>query len=186
MGFGRGNARDGTGDFERFIGGLRELGLDVVFVIDATGSMGWLVDQVKDRVRLLADWIRQLVPVTRFGVVAYRDLDSPEFVTRVLPLTLSARRVERFLEVLGTEGGGDIPEAVDAGLEAAIGEAGFRADAKRVIIVLGDAPPHAERLPAALSLASAFHAAGGTVTTVDTSFDANPRVAAAGLVILPW
>jgi putative intracellular protease/amidase len=181
VGFGRGNARDGTGDFERFIGGLREVGLDVVFVIDATGSMGWLVDQVKDRVQGLSGWLRRLVPVTRFGVVAYRDVDGPGFVTKVLPLTLSARRVRRFLEELETEGGGDIPEAVEAGLAAAIDEAGFRPDAKRVIIVLGDAPPHDDRLPTALALARDFHAAGGTVTTVDTSFDANPQVAAARL-----
>jgi len=180
-GFGRGNASGGAGEFERFIGGLREVGLDVVFVIDATGSMGWLVDQVKERVNGLSGWLRRLVPLTRFGVVAYRDVDDPGFVTKVLPLTLSARRVERFLAALGTEGGGDIPEAVDAGLAAAIAEAGFRPDARRVIIVLGDAPPHDERLPVAVGLARDFHAAGGTVATVDTSFDANPRVAAARL-----
>lgn len=175
---GVGNARAPSGSFEEYVGGIRQVGLDVVFVIDATGSMGWLIADVKGRVLELARWMRELVPVTRFGVVAYRDDDDPEFLTRVQPLTLDARKVARFLQRLEAYGGGDSPEDVHAGLEAAIDEAGFQADSHRVILVLGDAPPHPERMGETVALVRDFHAKGGTVTLVDTSFDANPTIAA--------
>ncbi len=175
---GSGNARAPVGSFEAYVGGMRQVGLDVVFVIDATGSMGWLIADVKGRVLELAAWMRELVPVTRLGVVAYRDGDDPEFLTRVQPLTLDARKVAAFLSRLEARGGGDSPEDLHAGLAAAIGEAGFQADAHRVILVLGDAPPHAEGMGETLTLVRDFHATGGTVTLVDTSFDANPTIAA--------
>lgn len=180
-GFGPGNGWGTRGTFQEFVGGLRQSGLDVVFVIDATGSMGWLIHEVKERVVALASAIRSLVPVTRFGVVAYRDDDDPEFLVRVEPLTLQTSRIERFLDRLEARGGGDVPEAVDAGLRAAIERAGWKAGSHRVIIVIGDAPPHAQRIEQTLALARQFHAEGGVVTTVDVRFDANPSLAAARL-----
>jgi len=181
MGIGRGNATGVGGSFQQYVGELRQVGLDVVFVIDATGSMGWLISEVKDHVDAMAASIRRLVPVTRFGVVAYRDYDDPEFVTLVEPLTLNVGRVHAFLDQLQARGGGDPPEAVDAGLQTAMQRAGWKADSKHVIVILGDAPPHPERMQATLDLARSFHAGGGTVTAIDVSFDANPKVAAARL-----
>lgn len=180
-GVGAGNGTAPQGTFGEYIGGVRQAGLDVVFVVDATGSMGWLIDEVKGQVRRLADWTRRLVPVTRFGVVAYRDDDDPEFLVRTQPLTLSVDKVQRFLDGLEARGGGDVPEGVDAGLRAAIEKAGWKSDSKKVIVILGDAPPHPERLAETLELARGFRAAGGTITTVDVSFDANPEIAAARL-----
>jgi hypothetical protein len=178
-GAGAGNSKGNVGTFEEYVGGLRQIGLEVVFVIDATGSMGWLVESVKDRVRTLSEWIRELVPVTRFGVVAYRDDDDPEFLTRVEPLTLSIGKLRRFLEDLESRGGGDTAEGVTAGLRAAIEKSGWTRDTKKVIVIIGDAPPHAEQMAEALALARSFHERGGSVTTVDVSFDANPEIVAA-------
>lgn len=177
-GFGAGNAAAAAGSFQEYVGGLRQAGLDVVFVIDATGSMGWLIDEVKERVRDLSDWIRRLVPVTRFGIVAYRDEDDPEFLTRVQPLTLNIGKVRRFLGRLEARGGGDIPEAIVAGLHKAIEDVGWRSDSKKIIVIVGDAPPHPGDLREILELTRAFRASGGRVATVDVSFDANPELAA--------
>ncbi len=180
-GAGGGNSEDAAGTFAEYVGGLRQIGLEVVFVIDATGSMGWLIQSVKERVRTLSEWIRELVPVTRFGVVAYRDDDDPEFLTRVQPLTLSVGKLYRFLGDLESRGGGDVPEGVAAGLRAAIDKAGWTRDTKKVIVIIGDAPPHPEEMAEALALAQQFRKRGGSVTTVDVSFDANPQIAAARL-----
>jgi hypothetical protein len=180
-GVGGGNASGGIGSFQEYVGGLRQAGLDVVFVIDATGSMGWLIADVKDRVRALADWIRDLVPVTRFGVVAYRDDDDPEFLVRVQPLTLRIDRVHDFLDRLEARGGGDTPEGVVAGIEAAIARTGFRADSRRVILVVGDAPPHPEEMQKGLAAAREFARTGGTLSVLDVSYDANPQLVAARL-----
>jgi len=180
-GSGTGNAAAPEGTFQEYVGGLRQAGLDVVFVIDATGSMGWLIDEVKGRVRDLSDWVRRLVPVTRFGIVAYRDDDDPEFLTRVQPLTLNIGKVRRFLDRLEARGGGDIPEAVEAGLRKAIEDSNWKGDSQKIIVIVGDAPPHPHDMTATLELAREFRAKGGRVATVDVSFDANPEIAAARL-----
>ena len=182
-GVGAGNGTAAAGSFTEYVGGLRQSGLDVVFVIDSTGSMGWLLGEVKDRVRALSSWIRTLVPVTRFGVVVYRDEDDPEYVTQIQPLTLNIGRVRRFLDDVEAHGRGDIPEAVHAGLEVAVSDARWKSDSRRVIIVLGDAPPHVENVETAVRTAQSFSSQGGTVTTVDTSFDANPTLAAKRLKV---
>lgn len=177
-GVGSGNAVGQIGTFQEYLAALRETGLDVVFAIDSTGSMGWVIAEVRSRIEDLARVIRRLVPVTRFGVVAYRDHDDPEFLTRTQPLTLDASRVRRFLGGITAGGGGDEPEAVTAALRAAVAESGWTEGARHVIIVVGDAPPHSEHLEQALETARSFRRRGGVVTAVDVSFDANPRVAA--------
>ena len=42
---------EGSDRFARYVEDLREAGLDVVFVVDATGSMGWAIDEVKRLVK---------------------------------------------------------------------------------------------------------------------------------------
>jgi hypothetical protein len=46
------------------------------------------------------------------------------------------------------EGGGDWKEAVKEGLECAMKQLKWRADAKKVIIIVGSSPPHDKDLPA--------------------------------------
>ena len=60
---------DGTSRFAAFISGLREAGLDVVFCVDTTGSMGWVLAEVKDRIDDITKFVRTLVPIARFGFV---------------------------------------------------------------------------------------------------------------------
>ena len=108
-------------------------------------------------------------------------MNDPEFLTRVEPLTLSVGKLHRFLGDLESRGGGDVPEGVTAGLRAAIEKAGWTRDTKKVIVIIGDAPPHRSEMEEALRLAREFAKRGGSVTTVDVSFDANPELVAARL-----
>ena len=147
-GFGRGigNALgNSSNQFAAYVTGLRDAGLDVVFVIDATNSMAWALDEVKSRIHDIAKSVRSLVPATRFGVVAYRDRDDPEFVVRSQPLTFSTAKLRRFLGPLEASGGGDMYEDITQGVDVAIGQSGWRAGARRVLIVIGDAPPRPGR-----------------------------------------
>lgn len=179
---GIGNALgDGTERFAAYVAGLREAGLDVVFCIDATGSMGWVIEEVKNRINDMAQIVRSLVPIARFGVVAYRDYDDPEFVTRVRPLTYSTNKVYRFLATLEAEGGGDWFEAVDAGLKDAIEQSGWRLGARKLIIVVGDAPLRDGQLDKVVRMVEQFRRSGGTVSTLDVSDQANPQLLEAKL-----
>jgi Mg-chelatase subunit ChlD len=165
---------EGAAQFARYVEDLRETGLDVVFVIDATGSMDWVLDEVKLRVRDIISWVRDLVPIARFGLVAFRDVDDPEFVVRAQPLTYSTAKLERFLASIRGAGGGSLGESVLAGVRTGVQEAGWRRAGKRLLILIGDAPPHRDEADQLLRVVAGFHADGGQVTTLDVSDEANP------------
>lgn len=167
---------DGTSQFASYIAGLREAGLDVVFVVDATGSMGWVLDEVKDRIEDISAVVRSLVPIARFGFVAFRDKKDPEFVTRIEPLTYSTNKLKKFLSSLEAEGGGDWFEAIDEGLRVAIEESGWRIGARRLIILIGDAPIRESQLRGVVGLAEQFRRSEGTISTLDVSDQANPHL----------
>lgn len=170
-----GNGLDeGSNRFAAYVEELRDAGLDVVFVVDATGSMRWVLDEVKGRIRDIVDTIHALVPIARFGVVAYRDLDDPEFVVRSQPLTFSASKLDRFLGGLEARGGNSQQEAVLAGLSVAIDDSGWRISARRLVILVGDAGPHAGDVNDIDRLARQFAAQGGQISTLDVSHEANP------------
>ena len=172
---------DGTARFAPYIAGLREAGLDVVFCIDATGSMGWVINEVKNRIEDITRFVRSLVPIARFGIVAYRDRDDPEFITRVQALTYSTVKLQQFLSVLEAEGGGDRFEAIDSGLADAIDLSGWRIGARRVIILVGDAPAGPKRIGDVVQMVEQFRHSGGTVSTLDVSDQANPQLLEAKL-----
>jgi len=176
FGVGIGNALGGsTNQFAAYIAGMRESGLDVVFVVDATGTMGWVIDEVKDRLRDISTVIRSLVPIARFGVVAFRDKESG-FVTRDQPLTYSTLKVQRFIDDLRAEGGGDIYEAVDEGLRVAIEGSDWRLGARRIIILIGDYPPADEEMDGIVRDVRRFSSSGGVVSALDVSDQSNPAV----------
>lgn len=172
---------DGSARFAPYIAGLREAGLDVVFRIDATGSMGWVINEVKDRIEDITQIVRSLVPISRFGFVAYRDRDDPEFLTQIQPLTYSTTKLYRFLSRLRADGGGDWFEAIDAGLEVAINQSSWRSGARKLIILIGDAPLKDEQLYKVVAMVRQFQRTEGTVSTLDVSEQANPHLLEAKL-----
>ncbi len=165
--------------FSKYVGGLRKVGLDVAIVVDATGSMQSVIDDLKRRMDDLAATMQHLVPTARIGAVAYRDRDdgkvataprqSEDFVVKWSDLTFNVRKVQSFLDGLVAEGGGDWPEAVKAGLDTAMHQLKWRADAKKVIIIVGGSPPHEEDVPAIRQLIAEWRAKGGVVSTIDVS-----------------
>jgi uncharacterized protein YegL len=120
-------------------------GLDVVFLIDTTGSMGGELGEVKDRVRQLSDALRQErgQERVRIGVVAYRD-KGDAYVTKRSLLESDVEVSFRFLAALTADGGGDGPEDVLSGLAAAIRDMNWDKsdEVEREVFLIGDAPPH--------------------------------------------
>lgn len=164
-----------------YVQGLRETGLDVVFVVDATGSMDWVIQEVSHRIVDIVDAVRLLVPVSRFGIVAYRDHDDPEFVTRHQPLTFSLKKLNRFLQTLEAKGGGSWQEAVLAAMDTAASDMGWRVGAKQVVLLIGDAPPYDHNFQQILSVVKGIVDKGGQVSTLDVSHESNPAVLEASL-----
>lgn len=160
-----------TGSFTRHIQAMREGGLDIVFVFDSTSSMAEVLRQVKYKIENLVAVFKQLVPTCRIGLVTYRDTDQA-FVTRMHPLSHGTISLNSFLRPIQAEGGGDYEEAVDEGLRVAIQEMKWRPKAKKIIVLMGDAPPHEKAVMENTRLVVRFHREmNGMVSALDTSPD---------------
>ncbi len=163
-GIGRGFGR-GFGDF---IGFLHKVGFDVVFLIDGSNSMQFVVDEVKKQIAYLAGQIQKLVPNSRVGLVIYKD-KGEEFVTRWSPLTFHYDKLQAFISQIHAGGGGDYEEAVTEGLRTAIDEIEWRKYAQRVIVVVPSSPPHGATIDTAEELVRSFHSDRGVVHVLDLS-----------------
>ena len=146
--------------------------LDLVLVIDTTGSMGGVINDVKANVAQLIARLSAGGGVVRVGIVAYRD-SHDEYVVRSLPLTTldptGTAVLNGFVAALQAAGGGDWPEKLDAALEVATGMA-WRGDVAASIVVLADAPAHPQDQQNALATAEAFATKipGAQVSLIDT------------------
>jgi uncharacterized protein YegL len=119
--------------------------LDVVFLLDTTGSMASEIREVKERVVQLSRTLEdsRKGETVRFGVVAYRDRGDA-YLTRLSPLSGDVEQSERFLGLLMADGGGDGPEDVLSGLRDALSKMKWTMGkaTERQIFLVGDAPPH--------------------------------------------
>lgn len=158
-----------TGSFSRHIQLLRGGGLDVVFVFDSTSSMAEFLKQVKIKIENLVVTFKKLVPTARIGLVTYRDVGD-DFVTKTHQLTYGTKSLKLFLREIDPVGGGDREEAVDEALRVAIEELNWRKRAKKIILLIGDAPPHSQDMLKTRRLIERFRQKmGGMVATLDTS-----------------
>ena len=158
-----------SGSFTRHVQGMRDVGLDVVFLFDATSSMAEVLRQVKLKIAYLAATFKMLVPATRIGVVAYRDAGDA-FVTKVQPLTHVTQKVESFLRGIDPVGGGDWEEAVGEAFRVAVNDLEWNRSSKKIILLIGDAPPHPQDMAATEALIGQFRSRmGGMVSALDTA-----------------
>lgn len=117
--------------------------LDLMFVVDATGSMS---DEMAYLTTELDAIVAQAVAEhgnadLRLGLVVYRDTGD-DYVVRNLGFTDSLATMRSWLAAQRAEGGGDLPEAMDKGLAAGV-DAQWRAGAtSRLLFLVADAPPH--------------------------------------------
>lgn len=116
--------------------------IDVVFAVDTTGSMGGLLDGAKRTVWSIANHIRDTDANAelRIGLVAYRDVGD-DYVTRDFALTSDLDAVFAELSSYTADGGGDTPENVDAALDVTLHKMQWRPGAKKLVFLVGDAPP---------------------------------------------
>lgn len=116
--------------------------LDIVLVLDATGSMS---DEMRFLQTELTSIMRALEQDNdgldiRAGLVVYRD-KGDEYITREFDLTGNLDAFNKNLSEQSARGGGDFPEAVHIAMQKS-GTLDWRADAVKVNLLVGDAPPH--------------------------------------------
>jgi Mg-chelatase subunit ChlD len=119
--------------------------LEMVFVLDTTGSMGGLIEGAKQRIWGIVNEVMQKPsrPRVRVGLVAYRDLGD-EYVTKILPVSEDLDKVYTTLMEYRAVGGGDEPENVRKALADGVKKAGWaqtRRGLAQIVFLVGDAPP---------------------------------------------
>ena len=120
--------------------------LDLMLVIDTTGSMGDEINYLQTELGAIVGSIRAQHPGldVRVGFVFYRDLGD-DYVTQTVPLTRDFARAQGELGQHRAAGGGDYPEAMDQALVRVAGQ-DWRADAVKTMLLVADAPPHDEHI----------------------------------------
>ncbi|MCA8941404.1 MAG: FHA domain-containing protein [Planctomycetes bacterium] len=157
---------EATESFRKTVTGLRQSGLDIVFVFDSTYSMDTVLDQTKQRIALMVDVLYALVRNARIGIVTYRDHDE-EYLTRHIPLASDYYRSVNFMQTVFAGGGGDVPEAVYEALQVAF-RSKWRKGARRIVVLIGDAPAHNEDASRLRALVSRFEDERSTVHAIMT------------------
>ena len=120
--------------------------MEMVFVLDTTGSMGGLLTGAKERIWGIVNQVMQTSNLSsvKVGLVAYRDRGD-QYVTQVLPLTEDLDKVYSTLMDYEAQGGGDEPENVRRALAEGVSKAGWSRTSQgnaQILFLVGDAPPH--------------------------------------------
>ena len=121
--------------------------VDVLFVVDATGSMG---DEISYLQRELEDIIQSVQVdqqdlTVNLGSVFYRD-ETDDYVTRKQDFSTELAPTLQFIKEQSASGGGDYPEAMDQALDAAIHQLCWSKQAvARLLFLVMDAPPHQDK-----------------------------------------
>ena len=119
--------------------------VEVVFVLDSTGSMGGLIEGAKQKIWSIANSIvaQKPTPEVRFGLVSYRD-KGDEYITKKFDLTDDIDAVFKNLQSFRADGGGDTPESVNRALDEAVNTMSWAVDkgTTKIIFLVGDCPPH--------------------------------------------
>ncbi|WP_052350529.1 VWA domain-containing protein [Paenibacillus gorillae] len=122
--------------------------LDIMFVIDSTGSMqdelDYLAAELKDVVgRVGQEHANQLA--IRISTNFYRDIHD-DYVVKPYPFTNNIDKAIGQIASQKAKGGGDYPEAVEQALRDAVREHDWRDEARaRLMFLVLDAPPHHEQ-----------------------------------------
>lgn len=118
--------------------------VDIAFVVDATGSMSDEINYLKAELSDIMQHSKKVLPDAelRLGVVFYRDIGDA-YLTRKSDFSNDIEKSVHFVQENNAYGGGDGPEAVDAGLKTTLEGLHWSDDARtRLAFLVLDAPPH--------------------------------------------
>ncbi|GIK43627.1 MAG: hypothetical protein BroJett011_74600 [Chloroflexota bacterium] len=120
------------------------LNLDVLFLVDATGSMADEIAKIQGTIFDVSARIDSLPgqPEVRYGMVTYRDRGDA-FVTQTYEFTPDVREFSQKLSGVYADGGGDTPESLNEALHEAVNGVEWRGgETVQLIFLVADAPPH--------------------------------------------
>lgn len=116
---------------------------DIMFVVDATCSMGDEINFLKNELSDVLNRVKQSNGLQyRLGSVFYRD-ETDLYLTKSSPFSDNIHTIQDFINQQSAGGGGDYPEAVEVALAEAVDQHNWSNTAKtRLLFLILDAPPH--------------------------------------------
>ena len=117
---------------------------DVLFIVDATGSMANYIQAAKEETQNISEDLRQAYPEMKFkyGYIFYRDpIDSKSDIHEIIDLTDNVNSLPGKISKIRAYGGGDMPEDWVGAYKNANGKISWR-NGVRIIIHLADAGAH--------------------------------------------
>jgi hypothetical protein len=134
---------DKSKDFYERLELMRAHGLELCIVMDDTGSMRPAIHAARVGATRMILRLSAFVPRFRAALVSYKD--TPYFR---IGLTQNADKLQHAFDKMAASGGGDLEEGVYPGIRMALEktEIAWSRDAYRVVVVIGDAPPHERHL----------------------------------------
>jgi len=140
-------------------GSARIPDLDLVLVMDTTGSMHREIAAVQRSLLGMVKVLKRLAPSLRVGFVAFKD-SGERYLTRSFPLrSMDARGIRLlrgFVGDLEASGGGDYAEPVGRALLEAT-QMSWRDNAQGRIVLVGDAPDSRTNRSIVYSIADDFN-----------------------------
>ena len=123
--------------------------MDVLFVIDATGSMGHAIQAAHNKAEDIAfelKMVNRRKATFQFGSICYRDkVDVPKEENEIYHFNEEIEGLAEFFAGVEADGGGDGPEDYVGALNIAFNQMKWREGSKRAIIWIADAPAHGKR-----------------------------------------
>ncbi|PKC02902.1 hypothetical protein RhiirA5_452856 [Rhizophagus irregularis] len=120
--------------------------VDLCFVMDCTSSMGGHIKGAKNAIERVVEYMANMEPTIkiRVGFCGYRDHCDGSNRLQLFDFTNSCDEFKNYLSGVSATGGGDAPEDVLGGLNAAVTRLTWRSPT-RVLLHIGDCPPHGRR-----------------------------------------
>ena len=119
--------------------------IDVVFVIDTTGSMSSSISAVRNNIRNIVESISSKTKSARFALVTYQDHpccggSSDDYPSKIeTDFTSNVEALNKAVNFIQLGNGGDWKESVYSGIKTGL-NLQWRAGVKKIMIVIGDAP----------------------------------------------
>jgi len=162
----RAQAEPEVGDFGTSTVDLRKRGLDIVLVIDGTGSMSIIIDELKAKMPQLLQSIRRVVPIARVGIIVFGNKREK---MRLQPLTQSPHKLNDLLNSIHAMGSPEWKEDTFGACQKATEGMDWKPHAKKVIVLVGDSPPRKEDFTPLRALIHKFKDNDGTFNALDVA-----------------